>query len=236
LTNDKTRRVIFWDFDGTLVLNSKWSLSLMKALDERHPGHGTTREELGASLHEDFPWHDHEQYHPELSSPGAWWDRVRPLLARACRNAGYDGAESDRLAEIAQATILRPETYRLYDDTLPVLEDLKAKGWRHFILSNNFPELPDIVEKLSFGRLIDGCVTSGLTGYEKPNPGIFRYALDLAGHPEKAWMVGDNVFADVRGAEAMGIPAVLIHFPVEETVRYYASSLVEAAQIIENNP
>ena len=79
MTNDKTRRVIFWDFDGTLVLNSKWSLSLMKALDERHPGHGVTREELSASLHEDFPWHDHEQeeHPPDDQSPSP------PYLATA---------------------------------------------------------------------------------------------------------------------------------------------------------
>ncbi|WP_443044957.1 HAD hydrolase-like protein [Streptomyces sp. NBC_00343] len=35
-------------------------------------------------------------------------------------------------------------------------------------------------------------------------------ALDRAGSPGRVWMVGDNAVADVAGAQALGIPAILV--------------------------
>ena len=227
--------VIFWDFDGTLVLTPKWSTSLVKALDILNPGHDVTREQIRAFLHEGFPWHTPERYHPELSSPKAWWAFLKPVLANAILKVGYSDSDSSRAAEIAQEYILNPETYIPYDDALPVLQDLYEKGWQHFILSNNYPELPDVVDHLSFSHLITECITSGLVGYEKPNSGIFAYALDRAGQPEEVWMVGDNIDADVRGAEAAGIPAILVHTQVTENPRFYAADLYEVAGIISDN-
>ncbi len=229
------RPTIFWDFDGTLVVYAKWSEVLLKALDIVHPGHIVTRNQLLEFLHEGFPWHDYDKPHPRLSSSEAWWALVRPILAGACQGVGFGSRESDLLAKMAQEMMLRPDNYRLFDDTLPVLEGLNNRGWRHFILSNNFPELPDIIRQTPFYNLIAECITSGLVGYDKPNPGIFRYALDLAGHPERVWMVGDNIKADVRGAEAVGIPAILVRAPANEPVTYFATDLYEAAAIIEEN-
>ena len=224
--------VIFWDFDGTLVLTPKWSTSLVKALDILYPGHDVTREQIRAFLQEGFPWHTPEKYHPELSSSEAWWSLVRPVLAGAVHKVGYGIEESEKVAKLAQEYILNPETYTPYDDALPVLQDLSEKGWRHYILSNNYPELPNVVSHQSFSDLITGCITSGLVGYEKPNPGIFEYAKDLAGRPEKVWMVGDNIVADVGGAEAVGIPAILVHTQVKDKPRYYAADLCEVAGTI----
>ena len=136
---------------------------------------------------------------------------------------------------LAQEYILNPGTYTPYDDALPILQDLSEKGWQHFIVSNNYPELPEVVSHLSFSDLITECITSGLVGYEKPNPGIFEHAMDRAGRPEKVWMVGDNINADVRGAEAVGIPAILVHTQVTEKPGYYAADLYEAARIISEN-
>ena len=228
-------KAVFWDFDGTLVIDSKWSGGLLQALDALHPGHSQTHETLKANFSRRFPWHFAEKYHPELSSPEAWWNLVRPLLAEAVEKAGYNPKESLLMAEMAHQSILRPDNYRLYDDTLPVLENLKSKGWRHYIVSNNFPELADIVRRMPFGNLFNGCISSGEVGYDKPNPGIFRYARYLAGNPEKVWMVGDNITADVRGAESAGIPAILVREPAKEPVAYHAPALEEAAEIIENN-
>ena len=231
----ESKPTIFWDFDGTLVPTPKWSTSLVKELDILHPSHGITREQISAFLHEGFPWHTPERYHPELSSPEAWWAFLRPVLAGSVLRAGYGNEDSCRAAELAQEYILNPETYIPYDNALKVLRYLYEKGWQHFILSNNFPELPNVVSYQSFSALITECITSGIVGYEKPNSGIFGHALDLAGHPEKVWMVGDNIKADVKGAEAVGIPAILVHTQVTEKPRYYAADLYEVVRIIEEN-
>lgn len=228
-------KTIFWDFDGTLVLNSKWSRSIIDTLDERYPGHGFTHQRVGAFLNEDFPWHFAERYHPELCTSEAWWGLVKPLLARGFIGVGYGKEESAAMSEEARQKILQSSYYTLYDDTFEVLETLKQKGWRHFVLSNNYPEMPEIVNGMSFGHLFDGVISSGMAGYDKPNPGIYKFALELAGNPDTVWMVGDNIKADVWGAEAMGIPAILVREPTTESVKYYAADLRQAAEIIEKN-
>ena len=44
--------------------------------------------------------------------------------------------------------------------------------------------------------------------------------------PAQVWMVGDNVVADVLGAEALGVPAVLVRRPDPRAARY-ADSLAD---------
>lgn len=39
---------------------------------------------------------------------------------------------------------------------------------------------------------------------------MFQLALAEAGDPHHVWMVGDNAVADVAGAQAVGIPAILV--------------------------
>ncbi len=101
------------------------------------------------------------------------------------------------------------------------------------LFSNHVPELPQIVSGLGLEGLIRHSISSAVIGYEKPHPEAFRIALALAGDPEEVWMVGDNFLADVNGAEAAGIPAVLVRSPRNKNARYYAGNLLEAAAIIE---
>lgn len=61
--------------------------------------------------------------------------------------------------------------------------------------------------------------SSALTGYEKPHPQAFFQALDRLGCPETVWMIGDNLEADVLGAQAVGIPAILVR-KVDERATY----------------
>ena len=47
---------------------------------------------------------------------------------------------------------------------------------------------------------------------EEPDPAVFAHALEGAGAaPDEAWMVGDNLYADIGGAQAAGIHGVWIH-------------------------
>jgi ribonucleotide monophosphatase NagD (HAD superfamily) len=62
----------------------------------------------------------------------------------------------------------------------------------------------------------------------------FHIATSLLGEPETVWVVGDNLETDVRGAEAVGLPAILVRSPRGDDVRYYAGDLLEAATIVES--
>jgi FMN phosphatase YigB (HAD superfamily) len=65
---------------------------------------------------------------------------------------------------------------------------------------------------------------SAETGYEKPHERAFASVLEQL-RPAQAWMVGDNVVADVLGAGAVGIPAVLVRRPDPRAARFADSLL-----------
>lgn len=229
-------RVVLWDFDGTLAHRpGMWRRCLIEVLDEHHTGHGVDADRLRPFLRDRFPWHRPDIAHPELSEPEAWWGAVEPLLASAYEGVGIEGGLARRFARLARERYVDAMIgWELYDDTLPVLERLLSVGWRHAILSNHVPELPSLVAGLGLSSVIEGVFCSAAIGYEKPNPKAFEVALGSCGRPRKVWMVGDNPVADVAGATAVGIPAILVRATatdVENAVR----DLHDAAVIITSS-
>jgi putative hydrolase of the HAD superfamily len=204
--------VILWDFDGTLARREgMWRGCLVETLDEHEPGHGVSAEALLPHLRTGFPWDAHERPHPELSEPDAWWREVEGLLARALRSVGVEPARAAELATLAHARYVDCAVgWSLFDDTVPVLTRLRERGWRHVVLSNHVPELEALVAGLGLGSLLERVLSSALIGYEKPHPEAFATARSASGHPSRVWMVGDNPVADVAGAEAAGIDAILV--------------------------
>ena len=227
-------RLLIWDFDGTLAHRrgeTGWSLLLAEALDAEEPGHGHSADTFRPHLRDGFPWHRPDVAHPELCEPERWWDSVRPVLGRAYEAAGYAPARAIELAAAAQRLYVDPATWTLFDDTTPALERLTAAGWTHAILSNHVPELGRIVAALGLDRHLATISCSAETGFEKPHPRSFAALLEELG-PDEAWMVGDNVVADVLGAEAAGIPAILVRRPDPRAARY-ADTLDEVEAFLE---
>jgi putative hydrolase of the HAD superfamily len=228
-------RLLIWDFDGTLAHRrgeTGWSILLAEALDAEEPGHGHAADTFRPSLRQGFPWHRPEVAHPELCAPGAWWAAVRPVLARAYEAAGYAPARAAELAEVAQRLYVDPSVgWTLFDDTLPTLERLSQAGWTHAILSNHVPELRQIVTALGLDDVVAFLSCSAETVYEKPHERACASVLEPLS-PAEAWMVGDNVVADVLGAEALGLPAVLVRRPDPRAARY-ADSLEEVERFVE---
>jgi FMN phosphatase YigB (HAD superfamily) len=216
-------RLLIWDFDGTLAHRrgeTGWSILLAEALDAEEPGHEHSAGTFRPHLRDGFPWHRPEVAHPELCEPEAWWASVRPVLARAYEAGGYPPARALELAEAARRLYVDPGVgWALFDDTLPALERLSQDGWTHAILSNHVPELRQIVGGLGLDELVAAVSCSAETGYEKPHAEAFASVLDRL-RPAEAWMVGDNVVADVLGAEAVGLPAVLVRRPDSRALRY----------------
>jgi putative hydrolase of the HAD superfamily len=205
-------RVVLWDFDGTLAHRpGMWRGCMTETLDEHEHGHGIDPDQLRPFLRDGFPWHRPEIAHPELCEPEHWWTHVEALLAAAYEGVGIQAVRARELARLArQRYVDASQGWRLFSDTKPTLESLRESGWRHAILSNHVPELPALVDGLGLSGLIDVVLTSAATGYEKPNPRAFEHALEACGRPREVWMVGDNPVADAAGAEAVGIPAVLV--------------------------
>jgi putative hydrolase of the HAD superfamily len=188
-----------------------WSGCLVDALEEVSPGHGYSRETFRPHLAHGFPWHEHETAHPELCDSDAWWAHVGALLTTAYTTAGVDDASAAAAAVRVRAVYAdHTRAWQLFDDVLPTLATLNDDGWRHAILSNHVPELSTLVAGLGLDTLVEAVVNSAVIGYEKPHPEAFACARLAVGDPDEVWMVGDNPIADVGGAEAVGIPAILV--------------------------
>ncbi|PZF55274.1 haloacid dehalogenase [Curtobacterium sp. MCSS17_008] len=203
-------RVVFWDFDGTLAFrDGLWSSALASALISVAPGLSPTAENFRVSLTDGFPWHEPETVRA-VESASEWWDALQPLFRSAYANAGvHPGTADEAIAQIP-GEFYRPSAWTLAGDAVTALRSTEQAGYRNVILSNHAPELPVLVTALGLGPMVDTTVTSALVGAEKPNPRIFRHALQLTGAGEDVWMVGDNPVADIDGARAVGIRAIYV--------------------------
>jgi putative hydrolase of the HAD superfamily len=101
--------------------------------------------------------------------------------------------------------------YALFDDVVPALEELRSAGLKLGVVSNFEEWLERLLDVLGVTRFFDVRVISGVEGMEKPDPRIFRLAMDRAGvSADESVYVGDNPFFDVDPAAAVGMFPVLI--------------------------
>lgn len=101
--------------------------------------------------------------------------------------------------------------WHIFPDAYPALEALKARGLIVGAVSNWVWNLPELLHALDIVGSFDFIAASARIGYEKPHRRIFEWALERAGvTPEVVIHVGDHIDADVEGARAVGISAVLI--------------------------
>jgi HAD superfamily hydrolase (TIGR01509 family) len=101
--------------------------------------------------------------------------------------------------------------FELYDDVAPVLERLQSRGLIVGLISNSHRSLDAFRDHFELGGLVHALVSSSLHGYMKPHPSIFETALLRAGvSAAESVMVGDSLKADVEGALAVGMRAVLL--------------------------
>ncbi len=100
---------------------------------------------------------------------------------------------------------------RLFDDSLPALEELQRQDLRLGILSNFGSHLRDLLRRLGLLSFFDFVVVSAEVGLAKPDPRIFDLVVDEAGVPrERLLYVGDHVGDDIEGARGAGLAAVLV--------------------------
>lgn len=226
-------RTLLWDFDGTLArYPGMWTDAMRRALAALGEA-DIDPARIDPLLENGFPWHTPAVAHPHLCAPGAWWAALEGLLAAAYVALGFDKDTAARLAREAHAQYVCPARFAVYPDTEAVLARLSARGWRHVIVSNHVPELPDIVRALGLDGHFAGYVNSAETGYEKPHPAMYARALAVAGcAADEAVMIGDNPVADVRGARACGIRGILLHTQPPADIRHAAASIAGVEAVL----
>jgi len=128
-----------------------------------------------------------------------------------------------------------PTKTNLFPNAHETLTYLKEKYTLHLI-SNGFKEACE--KKLEHSKLtpyFQTIVISEIFGINKPDPRIFDHALNNGrANREEAVMIGDNLDADVRGAQNAGLEAIFFN-PLEvekpQDVHYMIKDLKELQQL-----
>lgn len=121
----------------------------------------------------------------------------------------------------------RYDSYRLFPECVATLRAVRDAGMVVGLISNFEEWLEGMLIEMEIAHLFDCMVISGKEGVEKPDPEIFRIALERTGIAAgDALYVGDHIENDFVAARAVGMEAVLIdrkgHHPAFEGHRIEA--------------
>jgi HAD superfamily hydrolase (TIGR01662 family) len=164
--------------------------------------------ELDVSLHEQARAAALEklQKHPDFRHDEELWIQ---FTERIVIGMGGDPATARQIAREVERAWENSDNFDIYEDVEPVLDELRAHGLKIGLVSNGARDLREFVRH--HGLDADVTVASRYHGKVKPDPTIFRKALDrLEVEPAEAAMVGDHFEDDIEGARALGMHAVLI--------------------------
>ncbi|HVF07614.1 MAG TPA: HAD-IA family hydrolase [Actinomycetota bacterium] len=141
---------------------------------------------------------------PESSR--AFWLEVYELMLGSLDLPAADGLRERLYAGFTDLT-----NYELFDDVSVALDELAGTGVTLGVVSNFEAWLEDLLGMLGVRDRFPVRVISGLEGLEKPDPRIYRLALQRAeAQADATAFVGDNPEFDVAPPAALGMFPVLI--------------------------
>jgi putative hydrolase of the HAD superfamily len=133
-----------------------------------------------------------------------WWMYYTQLL----RELGHeDNAIRDQLVSgirnSANWDRIRPGTAERLDEL--------GKSYAVAVISNADGKIEEVLGKCGIARCFQAITDSGLVGYEKPHPEIFRQALrSMNAAADESLYVGDVYSVDYLGATTAGMQAILM--------------------------
>ena len=225
------QKYLVWDFDGTLgYREGGWTGAMVEVLRRHAPECDATANHVHPHIQTGFPWHDpHQPY--SIRSAEQWWDDLSPIFEKAFTAVGIETSLAKHMAQEVRFAYAAPKNWRLYDDSRLTLTQLSAEGWTHLLLSNHVPELSALLRHLHINDCFAKVFNSAETGYEKPHPQAYRTVLEAIGNAERVWMIGDSPVADIAGAAAAGIPAILVRKQNAEAL-YQCDNLSQVPAIL----
>ena len=209
--NSNSPRAIFFDMDDTLLDTSggvmeSWEIACRDAA----PALGVEWEQLRTAILREMAtfWHDEaavEHWRTRLA------DAREHVISQCLASEGLDCAHARRISDLCGSA--REERLVLFEDALETIVWLRTSGYRLGLITNGPAAMQRAkVERFGLAPLFDVVVIEGEFGHGKPSPRVFEHALRMTGSAaHEAWHVGDNLYADIGGAQAAGLHATWIH-------------------------
>ena len=142
---------------------------------------------------------------------GFWWMFYSQLLSEIGLK---DTDEADAIRDQLVAAIQNSGNWdTIRPGTAEQLHEIGAH-YRIAVISNADGRIADVLQKCGIAHCFRTITDSGLVGYEKPHPEIFRQALkSMNAAPEESLYVGDVYSVDYLGATGAGMQALLMDVP-----------------------
>lgn len=203
----QTVQAIFFDIGDTLVYDDP-------PLPQRF---AQAAETLGLTLDPVLlpsAWRTGEEYAVRQYVQGVPWDApdsMREASARIWSALGMPPAGDAQWAAFQKAFAAVPFTRAVHRDTLPLLRDLKARGFILGAISDWEETLPGLLVELGIAPFLDALAVSAIVGAAKPHPRLFEDALRQTQIPaERSLHIGDWYELDVAGARSAGMQPLLL--------------------------
>ena len=202
---EKARKAIFFDAVGTLFY-------LTKRVGDHYAIVG---EEIGLKLNADkldrafvSAWNQMPK-RPPIDGPREnddkdWWRTLVDLVLDQTAPS-LNEMDRDNFFEIAYEHFAEAGVWELYPEVIDVLEKL-APQFQLAVVSNFDGRLRFILEHLGISKFFRHVFISSELGADKPDPEIFRRALELIRfEPNEVLHVGDDPERDWKAAAAAGL-------------------------------
>lgn len=187
-------RVVLFDLDGTLLDRAQSLSAFVDAQHERTPALHTIPKEIFVSRFIELDARGH-----------VWKDQVYQALAGefgivSCR---WEELLRDYEENFGQSCVGFPHLHAM-------LRALREEGYRLGVVSNGREAFQmRVIGALGIQAYFDTVLISEAEGVRKPDPEIFRRALQRLGvRPEESVFVGDHPEADIAGARRAGLRTI----------------------------
>ncbi|KAI8319555.1 HAD-superfamily hydrolase [Martensiomyces pterosporus] len=176
-------------------------------IDVQEEAVGTAFSRAFKQIHGEYPNYGHSS---GMASK-QWWAMV---IEKTWSYAGINIKDHRDLPRERDAMIERfntAEGYRMFPEVLKVLKYLRRKGIKLGVVSNMDEGGENVLKDMGIREYFDFVLKSITVGVEKPDPRIFRCALDAVGIPAYDTLhVGDNVRLDYEAAKRVGMEALVV--------------------------
>ena len=133
-----------------------------------------------------------------------WWMFYSQLLSEL-------GLKDDAILNQLVTSIRNSANWdSIRPDTAAQLQEI-GERYQTGVISNADGKIEDVLQRCGIARCFRTITDSGLVGYEKPHPEIFRHALrSMNATPKESLYVGDVYSVDYLGATGAGMLAALM--------------------------
>lgn len=140
---------------------------------------------------------------------------LRETTARILDALGVSVLTDAQRGALAEAFWDIPWTRYVHPQAIPLLETLRARGFRVGAISDWEETLPNLLADLGLAPYLDTLAVSALVGATKPSARLFEEGLRQSGvEPASAIHIGDWYELDVAGARSVGMDGVLFDHQV----------------------